>query len=146
MTLGRFLALAGVLGTTVGVVTSIAAGPAWATMIVAASLALVIDRRDHRALRRALVVLCLGAAAAAHAARARDDVLAPPLLSWLAAEEREGRPGGPALVDGVLARDAEPLDAGARLVIDVRAIGDAADGGPYAVVCRHASPASSSAV
>lgn len=86
---------------------------AWAAAIASASWALLLERRA----RRGCLLAALFAAAAGHAAGARDSALAPPLAAWL--DRQPARDAAPIEVDGTLTEDASPGEAEVRLTMDV---------------------------
>jgi competence protein ComEC len=118
---GRVLVAAVIAGTTTGVLTSIRPADAFVVSMFAASCALLINRP---ALSGALVAVAAAAIAAGHAAGARDRALSPPLVSWLAAAGTGDRAIRPTVIEGILARDAEPVESGARLIVDVLSLED----------------------
>ena len=128
------MAVAAVAGALAGTATTVSAATAVAVAIAAAALAVAVDVPRLRTVA-AFVALC--AAVTSYATTARTRALAPPLTSWLAEVERQhgpARSSGPVLVEGRLARDAEPADSGARLSIDVERLVD--DAGPRDVSGR----------
>jgi competence protein ComEC len=77
------------------------------------------------------LLAALVAAAAAYAASARDQLLAPAVARFVTAAppgetDRAGRSAAPVLLEGILAEDAARVDGGVRLTVDVDRARDAA--------------------
>jgi competence protein ComEC len=118
VTVGRTLMLVLIGGVALGVATpAVSTTAACALALALGSAAIGVDDKKRR---RALVGAALAAAAAARGADARDRVLLAPLAAWVAADD--ARRSRPVVVEGVLVRDAERVDTGARLAIRVEMI------------------------
>lgn len=119
----RILAVLVVAGTALGLVSSVPWGLAAALSVSAGSCAVVVGAGRVRLFALGCIV---AAGSAAYGARARDKALLPPLVSWFASEQRRNGPPGAIDVEGTIATDAERLEDGARLLIDVTRIRGAA--------------------
>lgn len=124
MRANRHLALAVLVGVTCGVLGACAWPTGAAVAVAAVAWAVGTDRPG---LRRGLVLVACGAAAAALGARAHDRAIAPPLRLWI--DQRSPAGGDPegviARVEGRLVADATTEAGGARLVLDLDRVAQA---------------------
>lgn len=110
-----------VAGACVGMTTGVGARDALAALALFTTASCVVRRGQWRNACLGLVVF---AGTAGYATFARGRVLEAPLTTWMIEAERAGTVG-PVVVDGRLVRDAQPVDAGARLLVDVDRLVDA---------------------
>jgi len=125
MSSGVVLTMGVIAGAAVGVCTLLEMGPAAATSVAAAALALLAERR----LAAALGLTALVTGAAAYGALARDRAQRVPLAAWLEAGLPAGRQTDRAraiqLVEGRLLSDAALAEGGVRLLLHVERVNDA---------------------
>ena len=113
--LGSICAAVVVCGIAAGLLTSVRPGDALGAAVAVAALALLVHSCRARA---TLVVCCVGAAAMAHGAAARDRAFAPDLVRWFDAAESAAGARDVVLVEGRLLADAIETSGGVRLYVE----------------------------
>ncbi len=124
MPVRRWVSVAVVAGAVAGAGTSVGPTDAWAAALAALSVALGCRLPRWR---QWWITAAVMAAATAHAAHARDEVLAPPLTRVLAQRFEAdvagpSRPASPVLLEGILAEDAAMAGGTIRLILDVERV------------------------
>ena len=115
---GPLIAVCLLVGVAGGLVSALPWASATAAAVALASLALI---PETQAIRTALAVAALTAAAIGHGAAARERAGNPPIVQWMNRTAGDAvRSSSPVDLRGRLAADAMRTEFGVRLVIDVR--------------------------